>query len=46
MRAKNIILRDRYVNENKVRVYSMNMNAEVTDVLCDAFTEILGKHRV
>jgi L-seryl-tRNA(Ser) seleniumtransferase len=45
MRERNIFLRDRYVTENKIRVYSMNMNPENTDILCAAFSEILGKSR-
>lgn len=46
MRAKNIYLRDRYVDQGIVRIYSINMNEEIAEKICVALTETLNGARL
>ncbi|HHY12986.1 MAG TPA: aminotransferase class V-fold PLP-dependent enzyme, partial [Firmicutes bacterium] len=45
MRAKNIYLRDRYVNQGIVRIYSININEEIAEKICVALSETLNSAR-
>ena len=45
MRLKNIYLRDRYVNQGIVRIYSINMNKEIAEKIEKALIETINGAR-